>query len=75
MCQITSNPYGDCQAVEITDNSFIAGSLNRVSYARTSKFFTANQSLITSPIGNLKPDFFNRLIESVVFILRSGVTQ
>ncbi|MYE55282.1 MAG: type II toxin-antitoxin system PemK/MazF family toxin [Chloroflexi bacterium] len=75
MCQITSNPYGDRQAVEITDNSFIAGSLNRVSYARPSKLFTANQSLITSPIGNLKPDFFNRLIESVVFILRSGVTQ
>lgn len=27
LCQITSNPYGDSRAIEITDSSFDAGSL------------------------------------------------
>ena len=75
LCHITGNPYGDRQAVEITDDSFAVGSLDRVSYARPSKLFTANQRLVVSAVGNLKLDFFNRLIETVISVLRSGITQ
>jgi len=34
LCQVTSNPYADPNAVELTEESFIEGSLQRVSYAR-----------------------------------------
>lgn len=46
LCQITSNPYADPKAVELTDDDFIEGSLQRVSYARPTKLFTAHQSLM-----------------------------
>ena len=74
LCQITSKPYGDAQSVEITDESFATGSLDRVSYARPGKLFTANQSLVVSSIGKLKPNFFNRLTDTVISVLRSGMT-
>ena len=75
MCQITSNPYGDRQAVVITDESFAVGSLDRVSYARPSKLFTANQRLVVSQIGNLRLGFYNQLIEAVISVLRSGTRK
>jgi mRNA interferase MazF len=42
LCQITSNPYADARAIEITDASFDSGSLFVTSYARPGKLFTAN---------------------------------
>ena len=53
LCQITSNPYADSNAIEITDADFDCGSLQRISYARPGKLFTANASLI-------EPDAANR---------------
>ena len=41
-CQITSNPYSDPHAVEIKDTDFASGGLQRISYARPGKLFTAN---------------------------------
>ena len=43
--QITSNPYSDLSAIEVGDADFQEGSLNRISYVRPGKLFTANQSL------------------------------
>ena len=53
LCQITSKPYGDSQAVELTDASFAQGGLQLTSYARPAKLFTAHASLIRSVIGQL----------------------
>ena len=75
LCQITSNPYGDAQAIEITDESFVAGSLDRVSYARPGKLFTANQRLIVSQIGNLSLERFRQIVEAVISILHSGIRR
>jgi len=36
-CQITSNPFADPRAVEITDADFTSGGLQRVSYVRPGK--------------------------------------
>jgi len=41
LCQVTSNPYADPIAVQITDSDFETGSLQRVSFARQSKLFTS----------------------------------
>ena len=38
LCQITSKPYGDDQAVELDDANFAVGSLRIRSYARPAKF-------------------------------------
>jgi mRNA interferase MazF len=46
LCQVTSNPYADSTAVELTDASFASGSLQRTSYTRPGKLFTAHGSLI-----------------------------
>jgi mRNA interferase MazF len=48
LCQITSNPYSDLHAIELTNTDFDRGSLRVTSYARPGKFFSANQSLIVS---------------------------
>jgi mRNA interferase MazF len=74
LCQITSNPYGDSRAVEITDSSFDAGSLRIISYVRPGKLFTANQDPMVSQVATLNSASFNTIIEAVVGILRSGLT-
>ena len=59
LCQITSNPYGDARAVPLDNDSFAAGSLRVVSYARPGKLFTANAGLMVSHVGGLNPDLFS----------------
>ena len=58
LCQITSNPYRDAQAIELTDASFLACSLRTTSYARPGKLFTANHELIKAQVGVLRADAF-----------------
>lgn len=60
LCQVTSNPYGDLRAITLADTSFHAGSLRVASYARPGKLFTANQTLMTTQVGNLKDEVRRR---------------
>jgi mRNA interferase MazF len=60
LCQITSNPYGDSRAIELTEVSFASGSLRKTSYARPGKLFTANRDLMASHVGVLKADAFRQ---------------
>jgi mRNA interferase MazF len=54
-CQITSNPYADPTAIELKNNAFASGSLQRVSFIRPGKLFTANETLVSRIVGKLKP--------------------
>lgn len=72
LCQITSKPYGDAQAVELNDTSFAIGSLHVHSYARPGKLFTANRSLMVVKVGDLKSATFKQIIERVVRILQAN---
>lgn len=54
LCQITSNPYSDPQAIRVTDTDFQSGSLRVTSYARPTKLFTAHHTLISSEVGVLR---------------------
>ena len=72
LCQITSNPYGDAHAFELTDASFERGSLRTASYDRPGKLFTANRDLVVSEVGSLKRAAFRRLVEAVVEILEAS---
>ena len=73
LCQITSNPYGDSNAIELRDACFQTGSLRVVSYARPGKLFTANESLIVAHVGILETGTFKQVIKSVIDILHTGI--
>jgi mRNA interferase MazF len=69
-CQITSNPYSDGRAVELTPTVFSSGGLKRVSYAKPGRLFSANESLITSTVGTLTPSALQIVREAVVAVIR-----
>jgi mRNA interferase MazF len=71
-CQVTSNPYADPNAVELTDEHFEEGSLKRVSYARPGKLFTANLKLFEGLAGVLEDDPKEEIVNRIVRLLRSG---
>jgi len=65
-CQITSNPYGDPLAIALDEEAFTDGGLQRVSYVRPGKLFTANEALIAGPRGSLTLQMFARIRDAVV---------
>lgn len=70
LCQITSNPYGDPIAVQLGETDFAVGSLQRVSFARLGKLFTAHESLLHGRVGQLTLQSHARVVEGVVALLR-----
>ena len=72
LCQITSKPYADSRAVELLDTAFAQGGLQLASYARPGKLFTAHASLIRSVVGELNDAAHQRVVDSVVSLLRNG---
>ncbi len=66
LCQITSNPYSDLKAMELDNDSFELGSLQRISYVRPGKLFTANLSIIKQPVGFIKKEVLRRIYTKVV---------
>ena len=73
LCQITSNPYADPDALELRDEHFSQGSLQRTSYARPGKLFTANDSLIAREVGALKTEVRRALADAIGVLLRKGL--
>jgi mRNA interferase MazF len=71
-CQVTSNPYADPNAVELAEESFSEGSLERVSYARPGKLFTANLQLFEGRAGVLEEGARTEIVARIVRLLRSG---
>ena len=75
LCQVTSKPYADLTAIEINDKRLKEGSLQRISYARPGKLFTANAQLIVKQVGILKSEVQREVVEAVVKIIRSGLEK
>lgn len=73
LCQITSNPYADPRAVELTDADFDTGSLRVTGSARPGKLFTASSSLMVSEAGNLSQATLQSIVQAVIDLLRSGL--
>lgn len=71
LCQVTSNPYADPIAVPLTDADFASGSLQRVSFARPGKLFTANNALIRGEVGRLISSSLAKVRDAVIVLLRS----
>lgn len=71
LCQVTSKPYGDRQAIVIERTDFVSGMLPLQSYARPSKLFTANTNLIIATEGTLKLEKLKEIREAIIKILSS----
>ncbi|MBF0613950.1 MAG: MazF family transcriptional regulator [Magnetococcales bacterium] len=70
LSQITSNPYADLLAVELRQEGFAFGGLQRISYARPGKLFTAHESLFAVVAGQLHHTVFVDLVMCVIQLLR-----
>ena len=70
LCQVTSKPYADARAVELTDADFEHGSLRLVSCARPAKLFTAHESLFVSEAGALCAGALQRITDEVVALMQ-----
>jgi mRNA interferase MazF len=66
LCQITSQPYTSKNAVVITPADFVAQGLDRVSFARPGKLFTADESIIARVIGALRPSKSREVRDQIV---------
>ncbi|MEM8779717.1 MAG: type II toxin-antitoxin system PemK/MazF family toxin, partial [Cyanobacteria bacterium P01_G01_bin.49] len=62
LCQITSQNPNDIYAISLTNNNFQSGGLNRNSYIRPNKIFTATENLILYKIGQLKVEKGHQII-------------
>ena len=69
-CQITSNPYADSRVITLSEMDFIAGGLQRLSYARPGKLFTANEALFADSADALKPATLSRVRNAVIKLLK-----
>ena len=73
LCQVTSQPYTDPTAVEITNSDFTSGSLKKNSYARPGKLFTANAGIMTKHIGDLQSIKLEEIIKAVISMLENSI--
>jgi mRNA interferase MazF len=65
LCQVTSQAYSDPQAIEISDESLQQGSLQRISYVRPGKLFTAHSTLIRRRVAQLKPEALKQVVNKI----------
>ena len=72
LCQVTSKPY-DNEAIELQQADFLEGSLQRISYARPGKLFTAHASLLKHHVGQLTLPRFLVVRDQVIKIIRGDI--
>jgi mRNA interferase MazF len=70
LCQITSRARANRYAVPLADTDFDNGRLQRDSYIRTERLFTADSALIAYAAGTLKPEKMSAVTDAIVAILR-----
>jgi mRNA interferase MazF len=69
LCQITSSPYADADALQVASSSFASGGLNGSGFARPGKLFTANSSIISGHAGVLTTKAHHAIVEAVIRLL------
>ena len=70
LCMITSQSSNDSYSTAILDGDFVVGGLNRTSYIKVNRVFTANERIIAYKAGSLAIAKTNDVIETLVSILR-----
>jgi mRNA interferase MazF len=57
----------------LTESDFAEGSLQRLSYARPGKLFTAHETLFRGAVGTLTHDKQTEVVNRIVAMLQAGV--
>jgi len=65
LCQITSKPYADAQAIRLDGPDFATGGLELTSYVPPGKLFTANETLMLEKVGQLRAEKVDAILRSV----------
>jgi len=71
LAQITSRSFQDKYALELSHDDFAVGKLHVLSYIRTNKLFTVEDSLILYKAGHLEQKKVSEVVDSVVVIIKS----
>ncbi len=69
LCQITSQASHDSDTVALREAEFGTGGLNRPSFVRPARLFTADRSLVLYVAGTLRPETVNEVTARLVTIL------
>jgi len=75
LCQITSNPHRDPQAVKLTPVTLRAGALTSISFARPTKLFTAHESLMTKRVAILRDETFREIVLTTIGALQKALPK
>ncbi|MFH1909006.1 MAG: type II toxin-antitoxin system PemK/MazF family toxin [Chloroflexota bacterium] len=73
LCQITSNPHSDPNAVKITPAGLSAGTLSALSFARPIKLFTANEILMIKRVAILNDETFKEILLTMINALQKVI--
>ena len=66
LCQITSNPHSDPDAVKITAANLVKGTLSSISFVRPPKLFTANETLMDKRVAILDDATFSEILAIII---------
>jgi mRNA interferase MazF len=70
LCLITSQETTDQYTIAISNNDFETGSLNRNSYVKSNRVFTANEQIVTYKVGTLTANKINEVTAKLIGILQ-----
>ncbi|MGK7886255.1 MAG: type II toxin-antitoxin system PemK/MazF family toxin [Crocosphaera sp.] len=69
LCQITSQKKKDIYAISLKDTDFQTGKLNRNSYIRPNRIFTAEENIVLYRIGLIKQETIDEVINKIIEII------
>ncbi len=75
LCQITSKPYSDPQAVQLTPTELKQGTLNSVSFVRPMKLFTASESLMVKRVAIVNDATYKAIVTTVITSLQKQIAR
>ena len=76
LCQVTSNPYSDPDAIRITSKDLQKGALtSAVSFARPIKLFTASEVVMDKRVAILKAETFKAILTATIESLRKNMPK
>ena len=70
LCQITSHKIMDPYSIELNDNNFESGNLNKISNIRPNRIFTADKKILLYKVGHLKNEKISETIDKIISILK-----
>ena len=70
LCQITSQNIHDIYSIDLCDNDFESGGLNKPSNVRPNRLFTADRQIVLYKAGHLKNAKIQNVVDALIEILR-----